>query len=356
VSFELAEPFALCAPDFPTLDVRAKAGATGHDKGILNQESSEETDRWTELAQKCVGRIRSIAGSSPGGEWPGLALVLGSGFEGVLESFRVLAAIDFADLPGFPRPTVEGHAGRLLLAQVENLPVLICSGRVHFYEGCSMDAVMLPTMVLAELGIKELLLTNAAGGINSSYRPGDFMLFTDHINFTGTNPLRGGRAGNRFLDLSDAYSQRLRAELIAAGRTASVRLHEGIYLGVSGPTYETPAEIRMFRQWGADAVGMSTIPEVLMARARGLEVAAVSCITNYAAGMRKQKLLHAEVLAIGRKSADSVARWLRVFAESRCKASEESRPPESTQSTKTTKTTKRSGLPRDYANRRVKKV
>ncbi|HEV8541406.1 MAG TPA: purine-nucleoside phosphorylase [Verrucomicrobiae bacterium] len=279
----------------------------------------EKTDRCSELVEKCLGRIQGILGHSSGGEWPKLALILGSGFEAVLPSFKILAAIGFDQLPGFPQPKVEGHAGRLLLAEIGTLRVWICSGRAHFYEGHAMDAVMFPTRVLAALGVEELLLTNAAGGLNSSYRPGDFMLFTDHINFTGANPLRGCGDLTAFLDLSDAYSPRLRSELIMAGRAARVRLHEGIYLGVSGPSYETPAEIRMFRQWGADAVGMSTIPEVLMARASGIEVAALSCITNYAAGMRNQKLSHADVLANGRQSAAAAARWFMIFAGTRSK-------------------------------------
>jgi purine-nucleoside phosphorylase len=279
----------------------------------VNQELAQKTDRSGELVEMCLRRIRRSFGS----ELPKLGLVLGSGFEGVLAGFQIHTALDFHELPGFAQLRVEGHAGRLFLAQLAHLMVLVCSGRAHFYEGHEMDVVSFPIKVLAELGVKELLLTNAAGGINSSYRPGDFMLFSDHINFTGVNPLRGCERGSGFVDLTDAYSCRLRAELISAGRIARVRLHEGIYLGVSGPSYETPAEIRMFRQWGADAVGMSTIPEVLMARARGIEVAGISCITNYAAGMRQQKLSHAEVLANGRKSAETATRWFTAFAEAR---------------------------------------
>jgi purine-nucleoside phosphorylase len=253
---------------------------------------------------------------------PKLAVVLGSGFDPKALGFEVRQGIPFRKLPGFPVAGVEGHAGELLLASLEGLPFLLCHGRAHFYEGHDMAAVMFPVRVLARLGVEEVVLTNAAGGINAKFRPGDFMLVSDHINLTGVNPLRGlpgsgEQAGACFVDLSEAYSRRLRKEFRAAATRARVRLREGIYLGVAGPSYETPAEIRAFRKLGADAVGMSTIPEVLVARSLGLEVAAISCITNRAAGMDHRKLSHEEVLETGLKSAGAAASLLGEFARAR---------------------------------------
>ena len=242
--------------------------------------------------------------------------MLGSGFDAVRECLRVEKKVAFPDLPGFPRATVPGHAGELLLAEIGKLRLLVCCGRAHFYEGASMESAMFPVRALAAAQVTELLLTNAAGGINKRYEPGDFMLFSDHINFTGLNPLRGfPRAGGRcFVDLTQAYSPDLRTKLRSAARKEKIRLHEGVYIGVSGPSYETPAEIRAFRAMGADAVGMSTIPEVLMARYSGMDVAALSCITNHAAGISRRFLSHEEVLAVGRRSAEKAARLLLAFA------------------------------------------
>ncbi len=261
---------------------------------------------------RCVGQIRRRLGA----ELPRLALVLGSGFDAVAHGLHVQKRIAFRDLPGFPLSTVPGHSAELLLADSGNMPMLVCCGRAHFYEGVAMEAVMFPVRALAAAGVTELLLTNAAGGINSRYKPGDFMMFSDHINFTGVNPLRGSpRAeGKCFVDLTEAYCPLLRATLQSAARKERITLHEGVYLGVSGPSYETPAEIRAFRVMGADAVGMSTVPEVLMARYCGISVAALSCITNHAAGTNKKPLSHDEVLAVGRKSAEKAARLINTFA------------------------------------------
>lgn len=266
-----------------------------------------------------VGRCRGRIGRTLGDGLPRLAFVLGSGFQDVPGGFEVLRQVEYADLPGFPRAVVPGHPGKLLLARLHGMECLICSGRAHYYEGHSMEAVTFPIRMLAHCGVKELVLTNAAGGINSRYRPGDFMLFSDHINFTGVNPLRGQvlPGTSRFVDLSEAYCPALRAELTAAGRAAGVRLHKGVYIGVSGPSYETPAEIRAFGRLGADAAGMSTIPEVLMARALGLRVAALSCITNRAAGLSPKKLSHEEVLETGRRSAAAALRLFECFARER---------------------------------------
>ena len=264
---------------------------------------------------RCVARIRRHLGA----KLPSLALVLGSGFDSLIESLRVMKRVSFRELEGFPVSTVPGHSAELIRAELEGLPVLVCAGRAHFYEGFTMEEVTFPVRALAEAGVQEILLTNAAGGINPRYKPGDFMLFADHINFTGVNPLRGlPRADGRcFVDLSEAYDPALRQELRSAARREKIRLHEGVYLGVSGPSYETPAEIRAFHRLGADAVGMSTIPEVLIGRYSGLKVGALSCITNHAAGISDHPLSHDEVLAVGRQSAQNAARLLSAFARVR---------------------------------------
>jgi purine-nucleoside phosphorylase len=263
------------------------------------------------LVQRCIVRIRNLLGA----ELPGLALVLGSGFDQVRARMRVLESVPFERLPGFPTPGVAGHPGELLLAELSGVPVLVCSGRAHFYEGLDMEKVTFPVRALATAGVREIVLTNAAGGINDGFRPGDFMLVSDHINFTGVNPLRGlpQSNGKLFVDLTEAYSPELRRHLRTAARRNKITLHEGVYLGVSGPSYETPAEIRAFQRLGADAVGMSTIPEVLMARYCGVKVAAISCITNCAAGLSSTPLSHTEVLATGRKSAEKAARLMEAF-------------------------------------------
>lgn len=286
--------------------------ATGQKAG-----SSPRTGRVKSMGSEseCIQTIRRLVGKNI----PHLALVLGSGFQDVLAILDIEAEASFSSLPSFPVPAVQGHSGRLLIGKVAGLRILVCSGRAHYYEGHSMAEVMLPVKVLAGCGVREILFTNAAGGINLRYRPGDFMLFKDHINFTGVNPLRGlpVQEGRCFVDLSDTYCTRLSKQLKSAAHAEGVPLREGIYLGVSGPSYETPAEIRAFRKLGADAVGMSTIPEVLMARYCGMKVAALSCITNFAAGVRRGKLSHKEVLQAGRDNASNASRIIRRFAEDR---------------------------------------
>ena len=274
-----------------------------------------ERDHFQQDVLRCKGLVLKQFGR----QFPETALILGSGFQGVLTAFQIECELPFSQLPGFPLPAVKGHPGRMLLGSIAGMQVLVCAGRAHYYEGHSMEQVMFPIEVLARCGVRELLLTNAAGGINQGYKPGDFMIFSDHINLLGVNPLRGMTVenGKCFVDLSDTYCTRLRGELKTAARSVRVRLKEGVYIGVSGPSYETPAEIRAFRKLGADAVGMSTIPEVLMARFCGMRVAAISCITNYAAGMREGKLSHKEVLAAGRRNATNAVRLLTAFATAR---------------------------------------
>jgi purine-nucleoside phosphorylase len=214
-------------------------------------------------------------------------------------------------------PGVVGHQGQVIVGNLGGCPVIVLSGRIHFYEGYPLEKVTFPVRTLAALGVKAMLLTNAAGGINQSFRPGEFMLVEDHINFMGANPLRGmsPSLGERFIDLSDAYDHELRGLLKQAAGKVGIQVHSGVYLAVSGPNYETPAEIRAFRQLGADAVGMSTVPEVIVARQCGMRVAALSCITNLAAGVTDHPITHQEVLltasATGGQAAQLITEFLK---------------------------------------------
>ena len=248
---------------------------------------------------------------------PTLAIVLGSGFGHAMERMKVEAKIPCARLTGFPRPSVGGHSGTVNFGWFGEAPICVLSGRAHFYEGHSMAEVTFPIRVLAEFGIKDMLLTNAAGGINRKFRAGDFMSINDHINFMGTNPLRGelARGRERFVDLTRAYDPALGALMKRAASAAKVRLHSGVYLAVSGPSYETPAEIRAFARLGADAVGMSTVPEAIVARQCQLSVAGLSCITNLAAGQGNALLSHADVLASGERVKNTAATLIERFAE-----------------------------------------
>jgi purine-nucleoside phosphorylase len=252
---------------------------------------------------------------------PALAIVLGSGFHHALTELRVAKKIAYAKIPGFPKPTVSGHAGELYFGHLGKTPVLVLSGRAHFYEGHEMERVTFATRTLAAFGIKDLLLTNAAGGLNKNFRAGDFMVLTDHINFMGANPLRPLRGGHhekelpRFIDLTETYGKKLRELLFRAGKISKLKLQRGVYLAVSGPSYETPAEIRAFATLGADAVGMSTVPEATVARQCGLRVAGISCITNLAAGIGGENLSHAEVLETAERVKKSGAQLIKNFAE-----------------------------------------
>jgi purine-nucleoside phosphorylase len=248
---------------------------------------------------------------------PKLAIVLGSGFHHALTELRVDKKISYANIPGFPKPTVSGHAGELYFGHLGKTPVLVLSGRAHFYEGHPMERVTFAVRALAAFGITDLLLTNAAGGMNKNFRAGDFMVLTDHINFMGANPLRGEAVPGlpRFVDLTETYDKKLLGLLFQAGKISKLKLQRGVYLAVSGPSYETPAEIRAFAKLGADAVGMSTVPEAIAARQCGLNVAAISCITNSAAGISKGKLSHTEVLESAGKVKTLAAKLLKSFAE-----------------------------------------
>jgi purine-nucleoside phosphorylase len=244
-------------------------------------------------------------------------MVLGSGFHHVLSELQVTAEVAYGKLPGFPPTGVSGHAGQLFLGHLGGTPVMLLSGRAHYYEGHPMTLVTFAVRALAAYGIRDLLLTNAAGGVNRSFHPGEFMLLTDHINLMGVNPLRGGPLPGlpRFVDLTCAYDPGLRRLLQRAGQRCGMGLRTGTYLAVSGPSYETPAEIRAFARLGADAVGMSTVPETIVARQCGLKVAAVSCITNLAAGRSRKPLSHAEVLETAERVKKLAAQMLKKFAE-----------------------------------------
>lgn len=248
---------------------------------------------------------------------PTLAVILGSGFHHVLSELKVEAEISYSRLPGFPPVGVSGHAGQLLIGKLGGTPVIVLSGRAHFYEGHPMERVTFAVRALGAYGIRDLLLTNAAGGVNRGFRPGDFMALTDHINLMGTNPLRGAPLPGlpRFVDLTCVYDTGLRRLLRQAGRRRGMRLRTGVYLAVCGPSYETPAEIRAFARLGADAVGMSTVPEAIVARQCGMKVAALSCITNLAAGRSRKTLSHTEVLETAERVKHAAAQLLRDFAE-----------------------------------------
>lgn len=248
---------------------------------------------------------------------PRLAVILGSGFGGVIEAVEIDAELPYPAIPGLVASGVAGHEGRWIAGRVSGVPVWMLAGRVHYYEGHPMDVVTFPVRVLAALGVTSLLLTNAAGGIARGLRPGDFLRITDHINFMGVNPLRGLRLGGgpAFVDLTRVYDPGLGRKLQSAARRAGIRLRAGVYLAVSGPSYETPAEIRAFARLGADVVGMSTVPEAVVARALGLQVAALSCITNLAAGRSAGAICHQEVLAAGAAARARAKALLQTFIE-----------------------------------------
>jgi purine-nucleoside phosphorylase len=230
---------------------------------------------------------------------PEIGLILGSGLGVLVEEIENQVCIPYNEIPEFPVSTVEGHAGQLVFGTIKGVPVVAMQGRFHFYEGYDMNKVTFPVRVMKEMGVEKIVVTNAAGGVNTSFVPGDLMLITDHINFMGTNPLIGpndNEMGVRFPDMSEAYSKQLGEVAKGVATKLGLDLKEGIYFGVTGPSYETPAEIRMIRTVGGDAVGMSTVPEVIVARHSGMKVLGISCITNMAAGILDQPLNHEEVI------------------------------------------------------------
>ena len=259
--------------------------------------------------EKLEGALRFIRGKT--GFRPKAAVILGSGLGGYAGQMKIECEIPYGEIPGFPVSTVEGHDGRFIFGYVGETPVAAMKGRVHYYEGYNREEVVRPVRMLGMLGAERLLVTNAAGGINLSFQPGDLMLITDQITSLVPNPLRGenlGQLGPRFPDMSAVYDKGWRNEIRAAAAGCGVPLREGVYLQTPGPSYETPAEIRMFRGWGADAVGMSTAVEAIAARHMGMKVAGISCITNMAAGILEQPLCHEEVQETAAKVEDSFTR------------------------------------------------
>ena len=255
--------------------------------------------------------IRSRAGPLS----PRVAVVLGSGLGPVADAVEAPTVIPYADLPGFPKPGVHGHHGQLLLGRLGGRPVAVMQGRAHYYESGRADGMAEAVRALADVGCRTLLLTNAAGSLRPEMPAGSLMLFSDHINFSGLNPLIGRGDGNRFVDLVDAYDPDLRRGMLKAAATLNLRLQEGVYAWFSGPSFETPAEIRAAGILGADAVGMSTVPEAILARHRGLKVVALSLIANLAAGMAAAPLTHQQTIDVVGAAADNVRRLLVAFLE-----------------------------------------
>ncbi len=245
---------------------------------------------------------------------PRVAVVLGSGLGAFADSIENPSVIPYSQIPGWPQSTAVGHAGKLVAGMVEGVPVLALAGRVHLYEGYSAAQVVFGLRALSRFDLDALVLTNAAGGINEDYKPGQLVLISDHINLLGQNPLMGPNdesLGPRFPDMSEAYSKRYREAARQAGRAMGLDLKEGVYAAVPGPSYETPAEIRYLRTIGADLVGMSTVPEAIAANHMGTAVLGISCVTNHAAGVVEQKLDHKEVLEVGERMKGTLIELLR---------------------------------------------
>jgi purine-nucleoside phosphorylase len=249
---------------------------------------------------------------------PLVGVILGSGLGDFADGVDERVTIPYGDIPGFPAAAVIGHSGTLVAGTVRGVPTVVLSGRVHYYEGHPMPAVVFPARVLGLLGCRTVIVTNAAGGIDRSFKSGNLMLIEDHINAFGTNPLVGANdedLGPRFPDMSDAYRKDLRSLALAVAKRQRIPLKHGVYVGVHGPSYETPAEIRAFRAWGAHAVGMSTVPEVIALNQMGVGVLGISCITNMAAGVLKQKLDHREVLETTQRVKGDFVRLLTFLVQ-----------------------------------------
>ncbi len=244
---------------------------------------------------------------------PEIGVILGSGLGSVTEQIKDAVAIPYTEIPHFHGTSVEGHAGRMVIGYFQGVPAVMLEGRFHLYEGYSMEDVVFPTRTISGLGIQTLVLTNAAGGVNTRFRPADLMIIEDHLNLMGDNPLKGpnlAQLGPRFPDLSEAYSKTCVEILKKTAEENSIAVHMGVYAGLLGPTYETPAEIRMYRTLGADAVGMSTVPEAIAANHLGVRVCGISCITNLAAGLSPTKLSHQEVIENSRTGAQKLKQLL----------------------------------------------
>jgi len=260
-------------------------------------------------AENAARTIRSRAGESGH-----IALVLGSGLGDFAEELKDAVRIPYREIPGFVSSTAQGHVGRLVIGKVEGVTVLAMQGRVHYYEGYSLEEVTFPVRTFKLLGIDTLLLTNAAGGVNVELTQGALMVISDHLNLMGVNPLRGPndeRFGPRFPDMSEVYSRELQELAIEEARGLEISARRGIYAALAGPSYETPAEIHMLRSFGADAVGMSTVPEAIVARHMGMKVLGISCITNMAAGITENPINHEEVMETGHRVRETFTQLLR---------------------------------------------
>lgn len=245
---------------------------------------------------------------------PEIALILGSGLGAIADQIEDAEHYSYSDIPHFPVSTVEGHAGKLVIGTLEGKKVVAMQGRFHYYEGYTMDEVTFPVRVMKLLGVEKLIVTNAAGAVNTSYNPGDLMLICDQLNLIGDNPLIGrnlNEFGTRFPDLSNAYDKELRTKVKDIAKRLNITLQEGVYAAMSGPTYETPAEIRMVRVLGGDAIGMSTVPEVIVAVHSGIKVIGISCMTNMAAGILEQPLSHDEVVETSTRVRDTFIKLMR---------------------------------------------
>jgi purine-nucleoside phosphorylase len=243
-----------------------------------------------------------------------IALVLGSGLGAFAEDFKDAVAIPYQEIPGFVSSTAQGHAGRLVIGKVDDVPVVAMQGRVHYYEGYSLEEVTFPIRTFKLLGINTLILTNAAGGVNVELTQGALMVISDHLNLMGVNPLRGPndeRFGPRFPDMSEVYSRDLQELVIEEARGLEITVRRGIYAALAGPSYETPAEIHMLRSFAADAVGMSTVPEAIVARQMGMNVLGISCVTNMAAGITENPINHEEVMETGERVRETFTELLR---------------------------------------------
>ena len=279
----------------------------------LEMRLAKRHTRWVQSSLQQATRV--LCASTP--LRPRLAIVLGSAFGQLAEEVADSVAVAFTDVPGCAAPGVEGHAGQFIIGRLGGADVLLQAGRLHYYEGHSMEQVTFPIRVMAEFGVRQVLLTNAAGGIAADLAVGDFMRITDHINLMGANPLRGEAAGglSGFVDMSAAYSESLGQALGQAAADCGIELKSGVFAAVSGPSYETPAEIRAFAKLGADAIAMSTVPEAIVARQLSLEVAGLSCITNAAAGLGTSAISHDEVLEQAVSLSNKATKLLTRFCE-----------------------------------------
>jgi inosine/guanosine/xanthosine phosphorylase family protein len=270
----------------------------------------------SENSSELVDRAAAVLRARLGDSFPKTAVVLGSGLGRFAEKLAHATGISYADIPGFSPSTVEGHQGNLVVGEVGGTPLAVMQGRIHAYEGYPPQAIAVPIRTLRKLGVERLVLTNASGGLKSDMPAGTLMIIKDHINFSGINPLVGPNddaVGPRFPDMTNAYDPELRAMLAVAAREAGVAVRIGVYLYALGPNFETPAEVRMFEAQGAEAVGMSTVPECLVARHCGMKVAALSLVTNLAAGLSIAPLSHEETLVAAQNAYEKVERLLLVF-------------------------------------------